>query len=101
MWQTVIPRLDAATAPASVEFTSPATMTSSGPSSVNKRSSYERVVVLARVDEPLVDVAALLERGVDGCHLHVVRARADDMGDERSAGHSEESRSALDEHFWL
>ena len=39
------------------------------------------------------------ERGVHGRNLHVVRPRADDVDDEGSAGHSEESRSALDEHF--
>ena len=37
------------------------------------------VVVLARVDEPLLDVAEPLERGVDRRDLHVVRPRADDV----------------------
>ena len=60
---------------------------------------HDRVVVLAGVDQPLLEVAAPLERGVHGRDLHVVRPRADDVDDERSAGHSEESRSALDEHF--
>ena len=129
MWQTVIPRLAAATAPASVELTSPATTTSSGckftedalqrRQGILGRSSVEldvrpgqrelreenvlhdRVVVLARVNEPLFDVAKLLERVVDRSDLHVVRPRADHMDDEMSAGHSEESRSALDEHFGL
>ena len=55
---------------------------------------HDRVVVLAGVDELLVDVALLFEGGVDGRYLHVVRPRADDVGDEGSAGHSEESRRA-------
>jgi len=55
---------------------------------------HDRVVVLAGVDELLVDVALLFEGDVDGRYLHVVGPRADDVGDEGSAGHSEESRRA-------
>jgi hypothetical protein len=55
--------------------------------------------MLSRVNEPLLDVAKALERVVDRRDFHVVRPRADDMDGERSAGHSEESRSALDEQF--
>ena len=55
--------------------------------------------MLSRVHESLLDVAKPLEGVVDRRDLHVIRPRADDMDGERSAGHSEESRSALDEHF--
>ena len=129
MWQTVIPRLAAATRAGEcrvdvschdhevrLQFAEDALQRRQG---VLGRSSVEldvrpgqrelreedvlhdRVVVLAGVNEPLLDVAKPLERVVDRRDLHVVRPRADHMDDEMSAGHSEESRSALDEHFGL
>ncbi len=51
---------------------------------------HPAVVVLARVDHELADVAAPLERGDQRSHLHEVRARADHVqhggGLELSAG---------------
>ena len=53
----------------------------------------ERVVVLTRVDEPLLDVSTPLERRVDRGHLHVVRPGADDVDDEPS-GHQRPASSS-------
>ena len=56
-------------------------------SSAKKTSLDRRVVVLARVDQPLLDGPAPLELRVDGRDLHVVRARADDVDDELPCRH--------------
>ena len=58
-------------------------ITSGSGAGARRRDVVEQhVVVLARVDEVLVDEAALRERGVDGRHLHVVRPRAHDVYDD-------------------
>jgi hypothetical protein len=56
----------------------------------------QRVEVLARVHEALVEAPASLELGIDGSDLHVVRPRADHVDDQR---HLPSVSSALDEHF--
>jgi hypothetical protein len=53
------------------------------------------VVVLAGVDKALLDVPTLLECGVDGSDLHVVRPCAHDVDDERSCHQRSTSSSGV------
>ena len=53
--------------------------------------AHRAVVVLARVDEPLLDALALARARVDRRDLHVVRPRADDVNDERARSHDDAS----------
>ena len=132
-----MPSLEAASAQASVELTSPATTTTSGWTSSSTFSNarqdlgglhavragadaeedvdvgeveigqdvvgHPAVVVLAGVDDDLVEGLAALERRDDRCHLHEVRPRADNMDDGGSTVREPAARRLgnEDEVGWL